>query len=80
MTLFDQTVAVLVELGFNHVSEGFYDSPGEDWAGSVVQAYVYKNAAGTVSVDLDGGYMAPILGDDKAMFMAYLDQYFPGWR
>jgi hypothetical protein len=80
----------LVTLGFKPVvgNPEFLDSPGTDWAGPVVQVFIYKNLCGTCSVDVDGGYKATLIRDahtpcmevDMEAFLYHLDKYHPGWR
>ncbi len=86
------TISVLEQLGFQLVEEGsfFFDSPGTDWAGSVVQAYVYECRNGYWCVDLDGNWLAPVVwngpkadwdkSDTTKDFVLFLDQQCKGWR
>ena len=90
----EATEAFLERLGFKPLeiaADGvFYDSPGEDVFGAVVQVYIYQCNNGYYCVDVDGGYRAPVVWDgpkaewDKKNaseeFLAYLDRYFAGWR
>jgi len=86
----EDTVQCLLSLGFIRVDKesDFFDSPGSDWAGSIVQVYVYQCVNGYYCVDTDGGYRAPVVWNDPEdrnsktteKFVAYLDQYFPGWK
>ena len=86
----EDTIAFLLSLGFTKVTENFYDSPGVDEHGSIVQVYIYVCDNGYCCVDVDGGYKAPVVwsgpkadwgtsapGED---FVNYLDKYFPNWR
>mgnify|MGYP001247414206 FL=1 len=81
------TTKFLEELGFVQVGEtDFYDSPYRDWAGRVVQVYVYCSMSGRHCVSVDGGYRAPAADVDpddnlesNQQFVKYLNKYFPGW-
>ena len=86
----EDTIAFLLSLGFTKVTEDFYDSPGTDEHGSVVQVFIYLCSNGYYCVDADGGYLAPVVwsgprsgwdtsgpGQD---FVNYLNKYFPNWR
>ena len=90
----EATEAFLESLGFKRleIATGavFYDSPGEDEFGTIVQLYPYECNNGYYCVDVDGGWRAPVVWngpkakwdkeDTSEEFVAYLDLYFPGWR
>lgn len=90
----EATEAFLVSLGFKPLETAtgvvFYDSPGEDVFGTIVQVHVYQCNNGYYCVDVDGGWRAPVVWngpkaewdkkDTSEEFVAYLDLYFPGWR
>lgn len=91
----EATEAFLESLGFKRfesTSSGvvYYDSPGEDEFGTVVQLHLYECRNGYYCVDVDGGWRAPVIWngpkadwdkkDTSEEFVAYLDRYFPGWR
>jgi hypothetical protein len=81
--LLEEASATLVTLGFKPVIDNpeFLDSPGTNWAGPVVQVYIYENLCGTCLVDVDGGgYKATCNGADMETFLHHLDYYHPGWR
>lgn len=84
------TIAFLLSLGFTKVTEDFYDSPGVDEHGSIVQVYIYPCSNGYYCVDADGGFLAPVVwsgpkadwdtSDPGQDFITHLDKYFPNWR
>lgn len=90
----EATAAFLESLGFKSLETTtgvvFYDSPGEDVFGTIVQVHVYQCNNGYYCVDVDGGWRAPVVWngpkaewdkkDTSEEFVAYLDLYFPGWR
>ena len=86
----EDTIAFLLSLGFTKVTEDFYDSPGVDEHGSIVQVYVYECSNGYYCVDADGGFKAPVVwsgpkavwdtSDPGQDFITHLDKYFPNWR
>ncbi len=86
----EDTIAFLLSLGFTKVTEDFYDSPGVDEHGSIVQVYIYVCGNGYYCVDADGGFLAPVVwsgpkadwddSDPGRDFITYLDKYFPNWR
>ena len=85
---------VLEELGFVPLSdaadETVFDSPGEDWVGSVIQVQLYQCRNNYWCVDADNGFMAPIVwngpradwddSDTKMEFTKWLDKNHPGWK
>ena len=86
----EDTIAFLLSLGFTKVTEEFYDSPGVDVYGPIVQVYVYECSNGYYCVDADGGFKAPVVwsgpkadwdtSDPGQDFITHLDKYFPNWR
>jgi hypothetical protein len=84
------TIAFLLSLGFTEVCDTFYDSPGCDAHGSIVQVHIYLCTNGYYCVDVDGGYKAPVVwsgpkadwdtSDPGQDFVNYLNKYFPNWR
>ena len=86
----EDTIAFLLSLGFIKVTEDFYDSPGVDEHGSIVQVYIYVCRNGYCCVDADGGFLAPVVWSGPKAdwdnqepgkeFVAYLDKNYPGWR
>ena len=86
----EDTIAFLLSLGFTEVTEDFYDSPGVDEHGSIVQVHIYLCTNGYYCVDVDGGYKAPVVwsgpkadwdtSDPGQDFVNYLNKYFPNWR
>jgi hypothetical protein len=86
----EDTIAFLLSLGFTKVTEDFYDSPGVDVYGPIVQVYVYECSNGYYCVDADGGFKAPVVwsgpkadwdtSDPGQDFITHLDKYFPNWR
>ena len=85
---------VLEELGFIPLSESseetIFDSRGTDQFGSVVQVYLYQCHNSYWCLDIDGGYLAPIVwngpraeydkSDTKADLIKWLDENHPGWQ
>ena len=86
----EDTIAFLLSLGFTKVTEDFYDSPGVDVFGPIVQVHVYVCGNGYCCVDVDGGFMAPVVWsgpitdwddqDSGQEFVEYLNKNHPGWR
>ena len=86
----EDTVAFLLSLGFTEVDDAFYDSPGRDIYGSIVQVHVYLCGNGYYCVSADGGFSAPVVwngpradwdtSDPGQDFVNYLNNYFPNWR
>lgn len=79
-------VDILLGLGFTvvnptkHNESVSLDCSGVDQYGDpVVQAVVYPNQAGTWSVSLDGGFLAPAY-ENEDILIKRLDEDFPGWR
>ena len=86
----EDTIAFLLSLGFIKVCDTFYDSPGVDVFGPIVQVHVYVCGNGYCCVDVDGGFKAPVVwsgpkadwddSDPGQDFITHLDKYFPSWR
>lgn len=90
----EATESFLESLGFKSLETAtgvvFYDSPGEDVFGPIVQAHIYECNNGYYCVAVDGGYRAPVVWngpkaewdekDPGEEFVTYLDLHFPGWR
>ena len=91
----EATEAFLVSLGFTRYEDTvtnlvYFDSPGEDVFGAVVQVYIYQCNNGYYCVDVDGGYREPAVWngpkaewdeeDPGEKFETYLDHNFPEWR
>ena len=84
------TIAFLLSLGFTKVAEDFYDSPGVDEHGSIVQVHIYLCGNGYYCVDADGGFLAPVVWsgpkadwdnqDSGQEFVDHLNKNHPGWR
>ncbi len=91
----EATATALVSLGFIRFDDVWFDSPKEDeFGGPMVQCRIYKCRAGHWCVDVDGytpdGFSAPVVwngpkadwdhANELDEFVAWLDQYNPGWR
>ena len=91
----EATAAALVSLGFTRFDDVWFDSPKEDeFGGPMVQCRIYKCRAGHWCVDVCGyapdGFSAPVVWNGPKAdwdhtneldeFVAWLDQYNPGWR
>ena len=91
----EATATALVSLGFIRFDDVWFDSPKETETGSpVVQCRIYKCRAGHWCVDVSGettdGFDSSIVwngpkadwdhANELDEFVAWLDQYNPGWR
>lgn len=89
------TAAALESLGFIRFDDVFFDAPKETETGSpVVQCIAYRCSNGYWCVDVGGhitdGFSAPVVwngpkadwdhANELDEFVAWLDQYNPGWR
>lgn len=60
----EKTVQCLLDLGFIHVRDNLFDSPKNDkYDLPVVQVAIYRCSGNYFCVDVDGGFMAPIVWD-----------------
>ena len=88
----EATVEFLESIGFTAVEPNgdFFDSPGKDTFGPVVQLYIYPCANRYWCVEADGGYKAPVVwngpradwddSDQGKDFVEFLDRNHSGWK
>ncbi len=76
-------VSILEKFGFKVIHREMYrvymdlEKPNDSM--NNIQAVVFANYAHTYSVDIHGGFLAPVY-ENEELFINHLNKYFPGWR